>query len=109
VSDVDEFCPSPDARMTDVSDLDLGRFRAGDRVKVRSGPTHATDNPRTPAYTVGATGTVIGVHGVVINPMDHHLAYPPMYSVRFEAREMFGTSATHAIIAEVHEEWLDPA
>ena len=107
MSDVDEFCPSPSVQVVPADDRDAGRFRIGDRVTVRSEPTAPTDNPRTPSYAVGRTGTVIAVHGVVVNPTDHHLAYPTMYSVRFAGSELFGPGATHAVIAEVHEEWLD--
>jgi hypothetical protein len=107
MSDVDEYCPSPDVRLEKVDDLEVGRFRVGDRVIVRATPTEPTDNPRTPSYSVGCTGTVIAVHGVIVNPIDHHLAYPPMYSVRFAASDLFGTEATHTVVSEVHEEWLD--
>lgn len=109
MSDVDEYCPTPDVRLEPVDGLDVGRFRIGDRVTVRSTPTEVTDNPRTPPYSVGHTGTVIAVHGVIVNPIDHHLAYPPMYSVRFAASDLFGAGATHTVISEVHEEWLDAA
>ena len=107
MSDVDEFCPSPDVRVVEVHDLDVGRFRIGDRVTVRTEPSEETQNPRTPSYTLGRTGVVIAAHGVVINPIDHRLAYPPMYSVRFEGSELFGPEATHTVVSEIHEEWLD--
>lgn len=107
MSDVDEFCLTPDVRIDVLRDPLVGRFRVGDRVSVRSTPSTPTDNPRTPAYAVGRSGTVVAVHGVVVNPVDHHLAYPPMYSVRFAASDLFGVGADHTVISEVHEEWLD--
>jgi hypothetical protein len=108
VSDVDEFCPSPAARV-EVRDVEGGRFGVGDRVTVRATPTGPTENPRTPPYAVGRSGTVLAVHGVVLNPMDHHRAYAPMYSGRFDGRDLFGPAATHTVVAEVHDEFLDPA
>lgn len=108
MSDVDEFCPAPDARLEAVLDPEASRFRIGDRVVVRAAPSTQTDNPRTPSYAIGRTGTVVAVHGVVANPIDHHHAYPPMYSVRFAASDLFGPGADHTVVSEVHEEWLDP-
>lgn len=67
-----------------------------------------TMNPRTPRYAVGSAGTVVAIHGAVENPLDHHLAYLPMYSVRFAARDLFGRSVDHEVVCEIHEEWLDP-
>ena len=107
MSDVDEFCPRPDGRPLEILGPGVGRFGVGDRVAVRATPTAPTDNPRTPAYAVGRTGTVVAVHGVVVNPTDHHHPYPPMYSVRFAARDLFGPLADHTVVAEVHEEFLD--
>ncbi len=107
MSDVDEFCPSPDVRVSEVHDLDVGRFRVGDRVTVRTRPSEATENPRTPAYASGHSGVVIAAHGVVVNPIDHRLAYAPMYSVRFDGRDLFGPEASHTVVSEIHEEWLD--
>ncbi len=103
-------CPPPSAEgLQDVSDSGVGRFRVGDRVTVRSEPTGPTENPRTPDYTIGRTGEILAVHGVIDNPRDHHRPYPPMYSIRFAGSELFGPQAQHAVVAEVHEEWLDPA
>ena len=43
-------------------------------------------------------------HGVIVNPLDHRDAYPPMCSVRFVLRD--GPRGRDEIVAEVHEEWL---
>ena len=82
---------------------ELGRFRKGDRVRVlvevRDG------NPRTPHYLRGRTGTVVVRHGVVVNPLDHRDPYPPLYSVLFEV----SGQAPDELLADLHEEWLEPA
>jgi hypothetical protein len=101
--------PPSDVDLADVSALGLGRFRVGDQVRVRATPTEPTDNPRTPDYAIGHVGEVRAVHGVIDNPRDHHRAYPPMYSIVFDGAVLFGAGATHAVVAEVHDEWLDPA
>ncbi len=110
MTDVDAVCPTPmDRQLVDLGEEGRGRFSTGDLVRVRATPTHETPNPRTPDYTVGKVGQVVAVHGVIVNPQDHHEPYPPMYSLRFDARELFGGDANHTLIAEVHEEFLDPA
>lgn len=101
--------PPSDVELTDVSALGVGRFTLGDRVRVRAAPMAPTDNPRTPDYVVGKVGEVRAVHGVIDNPLDHHRPYPPMYSIVFDGAVLFGAGARHAVVAEVHDEWLDPA
>ncbi len=79
---------------------DLGRFREGDRVRVL---TDVRDgNPRTPHYLRGRTGTVVLRHGVVVNPLDHHHPYPPLYSV------LFALPDGDEVLADLHDEWLEP-
>jgi hypothetical protein len=107
VSDVDEFCPTSDQRVVEVHHGAPGRFRMGDRVTVRSTPSEPTDNPRTPSYAIGHTGTVVAAHGVILNPIDHRSVYAPMYSIRFAGSDLFGPRATHTVVSEIHEEWLD--
>jgi hypothetical protein len=53
--------------------------------------------------------TVIKTYGIVTNPQDHHLPYKPLYTLQFEASEIWGPKASHVVVAEVHDEWLDPA
>lgn len=86
-----------------------GRFAVGERVRVRSEADPPTVNPRTPAYAKGLTATVIAAYGVVANPLDHHAPYPPLYTVRFHGRDVSEGTSDHVVIAEIHEEWLDPA
>jgi len=88
---------------------EAGRFRVGDVVRVRHAPTEPTINPRTPTYALGHVGTVIKSYGVVVNPQDHHKPYQQLYTLRFEASEIWGSKASHVIVAELHDEWLDPA
>ena len=82
-----------------------GSFRTGERVRVLA--SVAGGNPRTPDYLRGWTGTVVRVHGVVDNPLDHHEPYPPLYSVLFDLPD--GRSRPDQVLADVHEEWLEPA
>jgi hypothetical protein len=63
-------------------------------------------NPRTPRYLRGRTGTVVLRHGIVLNPLDHREPYPPLYSVVFALPD--GRQPHDEVLADVHEEWLDP-
>jgi hypothetical protein len=81
------------------------RFRVGDRVRVRT--EVAGGNPRTPPHVRGRTGVVVACHGVIVNPLDHHDAYPPMCSVAFVLAD--GPGGRDELVAEVHEEWLELA
>jgi hypothetical protein len=47
-------------------------------------------NPRTPAYVRGKGGIVTALHGSSVNPLDHSGVYPPLCSVLFSVREVFG-------------------
>jgi nitrile hydratase subunit beta len=75
-----------------------GRFRVGDRVRVLTDVPGG--NPRTPRYLRGRTGTVVGRHGIVVNPLDHREPYPPLYSV------VFSLPDGDEVLADLHEEWL---
>ena len=83
------------------------RFKVGDRVRVRQ--EHAGGNPRTPPYIRGKSGTVVTLHGVIDNPIDHRGRYPPLYTVMFEVNEVFAGPGDGKLCLDVHEEWLDPA
>lgn len=87
------------------SDADLGRFREGDKVRVLTEVDGG--NPRTPNYLRGRTGTVVKLHGIVENPLDHHHPYPPLYTIVFELSDVEGGG--DEIIADLHDEWLEPA
>jgi hypothetical protein len=83
----------------------LGRFREGDRVRVRAEVRGG--NPRTPRYLRDLTGTVLLRHGIVHNPLDHRDPYPPLYSVVFALPD--GRSPHDEVLADLHEEWLTDA
>jgi nitrile hydratase len=82
------------------------RFHVGDRVQVeRANPA---GNPRTPAYIRGKSGTVTALHGCVVNPLDHRSVYPPLCTVLFSVREVFGGSSHDTLSVDLHEDWLAP-
>jgi nitrile hydratase len=80
-------------------------FQVGDRVRVKS--VEPAGNPRTPAYIRGKTGVVIGLHGRIDNPVDHRGIYPPLYTVEFEVREVFGTDSADRLAVDIHDDWLE--
>lgn len=65
-------------------------------------------NPRTPTYVRGRVGTVVACHGRISNPLDHHDVYPPLYSVAFTVDELWGREGQDRVVADLHEEWLEP-
>ncbi len=79
--------------------------RVGDQVTVKQ--ENPLGNPRTPVYVRGKTGVVVDVHGVINNPRDHRSLYPPLYTVMFDIREIFGTQTDDKLYVDVHEEWLE--
>jgi hypothetical protein len=83
------------------------RFRVGDRVQVMA--ENPRGNPRTPAYIRGKTGVVAELHGVIYNPIDHRGTYPPLCSVVFEVRDVFGGASTDKLAVDLHEDWLERA
>jgi hypothetical protein len=80
------------------------RFRVGDRVQVE--PANPTGNPRTPAYIRGKRGVVTGLHGSIVNPLDHRGVYPPLCSVLFRVGEVFGGGSRDTLSVDLHEDWL---
>jgi hypothetical protein len=83
------------------------KFKQGDRVLVKR--DNPAGNPRTPIYIRGKRGVVADVHGVVSNPRDHRGLYPPLYSVVFEVKEIFGEPSPDQLWVDVHEDWLERA
>ena len=88
------------------------RFQVGDQVRARN------INPRThtrlPRYVRGHTGTVVRVHGCHVFPdvHAHGGGEDPhwLYTVRFEARELWGADAdpTVAVSVDAWEPYLEP-
>ena len=84
------------------------RFRAGDTVQVER--ENAKGNPRTPRYIRGKRGVVAVLHGAVVNPIDHHGVYPPLCTVLFNVREVFGDgNSSDTLLVDLHEDWLSSA
>jgi nitrile hydratase len=83
------------------------RFRVGDQVQVeRANPA---GNPRTPRYIRGKSGVVTVLHGAIVNPIDHHGVYPPLCSVLFRVRDVFGGGSDDTLSVDLHEDWLRAA
>ena len=83
------------------------RFKVGDRVLVKL--ENPLGNPRTPKYIRGKEGVIVAVRGVINNPFDHRGLYPPLYTVKFDIKEVFGKSSGDKLWVDVHEEWLEAA
>jgi len=89
------------------------RFQAGDRVRARN--LHPRGHTRLPRYLRGHTGSIHLHHGGFVYPDSsaHGQGEDPrhLYSVRFEAVELWGESATGrgAVYADLWEPYLEPA
>jgi nitrile hydratase len=89
------------------------RFHEGQAVRVQAWtpPGHV----RTPFYTRGHRGRVIGLAAIHPNPQT--LAYgrngqpfEPVYRVRFPADELWpGGRGDDAVVADLQESWLEAA
>jgi nitrile hydratase subunit beta len=88
------------------------RFRPGDRVRARN--RHPTGHTREPRYVRGRVGVILEHHGAHVLPdlsaqgvrLGRHL-----YSVRFEASELWGENANgnSAVFVDLWEDYLEPA
>jgi nitrile hydratase subunit beta len=89
------------------------RYAVGDTVLTRN--IHPTGHTRLPRYARGKRGVVSLDHGVWVFPdtAGNGLGRKPQhcYSVRFEARELWGESATSrdAVYIDLWDDHLDPA
>jgi nitrile hydratase len=89
------------------------RFRRGQRVRTRN--MHPAGHTRLPRYTRDKVGTIERDHGVFVFPDTnaHFRGEKPqhVYSVRFEARELWGVSAgpKDAVYVDLWDDYLDPA
>lgn len=81
------------------------KFKVGDRVRVKE--AQPAGNPRTPMYVRGKTGVIVATHGVITNPHDHRGLYPPLYTIMFEVKDLFGEPDGDKLCVDVHEEWLE--
>jgi nitrile hydratase len=88
-------------------------FGAGDRVRARN--MHPVTHTRLPRYVRGHLGTVTRVHGSHIFPDSHAHGGGEdpqwLYTVRFDARELWGADADPAVTVSVDafEPYLEPA
>jgi Nitrile hydratase beta subunit len=71
---------------------------------VRVKRANPAGNPRTPAYVRGKDGTVISLHGSIVNPLDHRGVYPPLCGVLFSVRELFGGASPDTLSVDLHED-----
>jgi nitrile hydratase beta subunit len=105
------LAPTPTAA-ADAAPLDQ-RFAVGDAVRVRN--VHPTHHTRAPRYTRGKRGVINIVHGPEIFPDTnaHGLGKNPqvVYSVRFDARELWGADAepNQTVSIDLWESYLETA
>jgi hypothetical protein len=89
------------------------RFRLGDRVQTRN--LHPTGHIRLPRYARDKQGVIERVHGGFVFPNTNaHGAGENLqwlYTVRFDARELWGDSADLGLTVTIDawEGYLDPA
>jgi nitrile hydratase len=87
------------------------RFEPGQQVRARN--VHPTGHTRLPRYARGRVGTVVRDHGVFVFPDTnaHFLGEKPqhLYSVRFAARELWGSQASlhDAVHLDLWEDYLE--
>jgi len=89
------------------------RFKAGEAVVARN--IHPVGHTRLPRYVRGRRGVVQRDHGVFIFPDSHAAGEGTrpqhVYSVRFEARELWGPAAPpgDSVYVDLWDDYLDPA
>ncbi len=89
------------------------RFTAGDTVRARN--IHPEGHTRLPRYVRGHIGTIERDHGAHVLPDSnaHHQGEAPqtLYTVRFAARELWGSARNEAdaVYLDLWESYLDPA
>lgn len=87
-------------------------FAIGQQVRARN--LEVKGHTRLPRYVRGRRGTVIGYHGCHVFPDTHAHDLgenpQPLYSVRFEARELWGENVTRrdCVLIDLWESYLEP-
>ena len=105
--------PMPSARAAPTTSPPAPRFAVGDAVVTRN--IHPTGHTRLPRYARGKRGVIQRLHGPHTFPDTnaHGLGEnpQPLYSVRFEARELWGDSAEprQTVSLDLWDSYLDPA
>jgi nitrile hydratase len=99
---------------TSKADEDVApRYKVGDRVVTKN--IHPLGHTRLPRYARGKRGVVTLDHGVWVFPdsAGNGLGRKPQhcYAVRFEARELWGDTATprDAVYVDLWDDHLEPA
>jgi nitrile hydratase len=93
-------------------DATLARFQPGDRVMTRN--VHTRGHTRLPRYARGKHGVIHSLHGVETLPDAHAHGRgespEPLYSVRFEASELWGVSADGpgSVYIDLWQSYLEP-
>jgi nitrile hydratase len=88
------------------------KFRPGDRVVARN--LHPTGHTRVPRYVRGREGIIDRDFGVYVFPDTHAMTRDPkpqhLYSVRFDARELWGDAAStrDSVYVNLWDDHLDP-
>jgi nitrile hydratase beta subunit len=87
------------------------RFAPGDVVRART--MNPSGHTRLPRYVRGRTGTVVSVHGAHVYPDTHARDGDPcpqwLYTVRFEAAELWGADTTASCVhVDAWEPYLEP-
>ena len=88
------------------------RFNTGQTVRTRN--IHPKGHTRLPRYARGKQGVIERVHGAHVFPDSnaHFLGEAPqhLYSVRIEARELWGEAAGNreAVYLDLWDNYLDP-
>lgn len=98
---------------TRLPDTQPARFKPGDAVRAHN--AHPVTHTRLARYVRGRRGTVHLDHGVfsfndtVAHGLGHKAQH--VYSVRFEARELWGPQASprDAVYIDLFDDYLDPA
>ena len=117
---VEEVAPAdePGARAKSAARRELPevsghRFGLGERVRARN--THPAGHTRLPGYIRGKVGEVVRTYRHQrfqdAEPMSDHAGPQPVYAVRFEGTEVWGTSAeaNSSICLDMWEAYLLPA
>jgi nitrile hydratase subunit beta len=86
------------------------RFASGDQVRARN--MHPLTHTRLPRYVRGHVGTVERVHGAHVYPDVHAVTGEEdpqwLYTVRFSARELWGSDENASISVDAWEPYLEP-
>ena len=88
------------------------RFKPGDKVRTRN--IHPATHTRLPRYCRDKAGTIVRLHGAHVFPDSNALGKGEdpkwLYTVRFDARELWGPDTTaSAVHADLFEPYLDQA